>query len=797
MASNVGLPEGFEVEYSPSGLPEGFEVVEPFKGIDLTPSGLAHQASNILAAPFIAAKEGVGLKEAYDIGNRRLEEFNKMKEQKHPLLHKMDKLNDYAFDTAVYSKLPFLRAGAGANLATKGAVGLGNAAIQGGIPGLLEGAKEGQALEGAGVGTGIAGAINAIAPRGLKFINEATRKALENPAFQKATAKTLQAFTSVPEDYTKLALEKELAGNSILNGVFDADTAYRPIEQKLREAKGMLPTDADFGQEFYKQGQKAIAGIEKLQADAGQKIQDVLGNISKKQGVNIEPLRNKIQRNIESYAMGGDYNPVKVKARKDIQNVYDALGIKSQAEKVEDVANYLNNEKLSSAEALRGGFDKEKEDIAFSVLAQATGKDKKWLKSQLNAAMPKMSTQKRQEFIQELLDGTADKIDNIDPSWAQYFPELNSYNLQGEGAKGEEIARNMFDRIMGKNYISSLATPEELAINQANKQYDDLLGRLAQNPTKQGYNKAFEEIPSVVQNLDETTAQMYIDKLGQNIADVENILNPQVKPIDLHNLKETLYDTANYETAGGIRNNALKGMANDINQYLRNLYPEYRKPNDAFATLKNVEYALGGPAGINANTIGGKLSNYGSKSNIESGLDNRLKAVNDILPPEYQFLKNTKDTIKSRDEIREINRLINGQYERNPKLLANRTDEAFENALTNLQTKTGINFIDDLNATRAREALEKWFPGQGGGSGSEQGFGNLLRTSLVGGLPTAAALTHNPATLFGLLSVSPKFTAQGTIKNLGRLYNTDLSKYLNPEVRKILTPMLIQGVYNE
>ena len=556
-----------------------FDDVEESKGIDLTPSGLVKKAVSYPAAALGTAIYGGDFEENRQKALKATEEFKPAKG-----------LMDFAVDTAVYSKLPMLRGGGVAR-------GVGNAVIQGGVPGLLEGAKEGQALEGAGAGTAVAGGVNAVAPRGLKFINEATRKVLENPTLQKGVAKTLQAFTSVPEDYSRLALEREFAGDSILKGKFDADTAYQPIERKLREAKEMLPTDADFGQEFYKQGQKAIQGMEKLKNEAGQKIQDVLGKISQKEAIDINPLRNRIQRTVEGFAQGGDYNAAIAKAGKDIANVGDVLG--------------------------------------------------------------------------------------------------------------------------------AIDTPK--------------------------------------------------------------------KPIDLHNLKETLYDTANYDTAGGIRNNALKGMANDINQYLRNKFPEYQKPNDIFSTIKDVEYSLGGSAGISPNTIGGKLSNYGAKGNIESGLDNRIKAVNDILPQEYQFLKDTKNTIKARDEIREINRLINGQYERNPRLLANRTDEAFENALNDLQKKTGINFMDELNATRAREALEKWFPGQGGGSGSEQGFGNLLRTSLVGGLPTAAALTHNPAALFGLLSVSPKFAGQGTIKNLGRLYNTDLSKYLSPEVLRVLNPVLTQG----
>ena len=71
----------------------------------------------------------------------------------------------------------------------------------------------------------------------------------------------------------------------------------------------------------------------------------------------------------------------------------------------------------------------------------------------------------------------------------------------------------------------------------------------------------------------------------------------------------------------------------------------------------------------------------------------------------------------------------------------------------------------------AKAFIQQYFPGQGGGSGSSQGFGNLLRTALIGGSPTAAVVTGNPAALAGLALVSPKIMAKGTIKNIGKLNN--------------------------
>ena len=128
---------------------------------------------------------------------------------------------------------------------------------------------------------------------------------------------------------------------------------------------------------------------------------------------------------------------------------------------------------------------------------------------------------------------------------------------------------------------------------------------------------------------------------------------------------------------------------------------------------------------------------------------------------------------------------MSSAYERNPRLLGNRTDEGAEKALEYLQNNSKINFMNELNNARAREALEALLPGQGGGSGSAQGFGNLLRTSLMGGLPTLSVLTHNPLTMAGLATVSPRIMAKGTIQNIGSLYQ-NIGKEIPDYVRRLM-----------
>ena len=724
------------------------------KGIDLTPSGIANTISSNIAAgisaPIDALHYNKPIGEAFSEAKDRIDTARAN--------DKAARVQDFLTDMAGYYALPVLRGGGAARF-------LGNAAIQGGIPGAAESLKRGgNAVGGAGVGTGIVAALQGITPQAGKIVN----KALESDVIKKNLPKILEGLTSVPAEYSERALEKELAGQSILNGKFDADTAYIPIERKLRQAKDMLPTAEDFAGEYYNLGKKAAEGFENLKNAAGQEISEMLGKLGN-EPVDIGGLKNSLEGLINSYAKGGTVNPAEIRAGRDLEQVKDLLGIKSKQDTAKELGNYYNSNKIG---AISGGeMDKEAERIAFDILSQATGKDARWLKSQLNANLPKQSTQKRQEFIQELLDSTADKIDNIDPLWQQYFPEFNFENLQGGGADTSELVRGLFDKILNKDFKNTqkLILPEEMQFEELGKQYNNLMGKVAANPSKKVVNESYNSLQQFIKDMPDDLKEYFSIKYADDIESLQNIAEPKVKPIDLHNIKELLYDIANYDTAGGIRNDAIKGVANQINNFIRHIEPNYQRPNDIFSLIKSVEKDAGG---LNVNTLGKKIADIGSKGNLVSGLDARLKNIDYLLPSQSKFFKQAQSINAERDAIDNINRTIGQQYERNPRLLANRTDEGFETAINDLQKRTGVNFMDELNDTRAREALEKFFPGQGGGSGSSQGFGNLLRTALLGGSPVAAVTMHNPAALAGLGVVSPKLMAKGTIKNIGKLSET-------------------------
>nr|DAY81784.1 MAG TPA: hypothetical protein [Caudoviricetes sp.] len=454
-----------------------------------------------------------------------------------------------------------------------------------------------------------------------------------------------------------------------------------------------------------------------------------------------------------------------------------------------------------------------KEDYAksFSNIAQKakTGMDKKLLEKnvELNNVIRNMPQEASDiSALRESIDTGLGKYQfgDINPALEEAGGVINKAKKQlgYQGSDDIKTALNNYvndynvksglggtlDKIMGRNFRKQAINPTEQMILEADANYSNILSNLTRNPNEQGYTEAYKALNTLTQNMDDYTKQLYAERLMNDIDNIENIVNPKIKPATLHGIKEELYDKANFgaDNFGNYGNSGIKSVAADINQYLRNTNPEYGKINDELKLLNSVKYDVGGPQGLNANTLAGKLKNIGSEGNTLTNLDNRLKNIDTLVDNEYKFYneaKNLADTQRAQDEML---KLIGGrQYQRNPRLLGNINDEARNNALNDLQRMTGSKFMDNLEDIRAREALEKFFPGQGGGSGSAQGFGNLLRTSIIGGAPATALYTHNPATLLGLLSISPKFAAQGTIRNLGAIYN-NLDKIPSETVIKLL-----------
>ena len=134
----------------------------------------------------------------------------------------------------------------------------------------------------------------------------------------------------------------------------------------------------------------------------------------------------------------------------------------------------VNSNFKSKTEEKPPEIEKDHKKMAYDIVSKATGKSKTWLKSQLEGKAG-LSTQKRRDTIQKLIDNSGDKIDEFDPAWAKYFGGHDFYN-NSELNQGVDLANEALDRILGKKFnIPKTISPEEEYYTDISKKYDHAL----------------------------------------------------------------------------------------------------------------------------------------------------------------------------------------------------------------------------------------------------------------------------------------------------------------------------------
>ncbi len=741
------------------------------KTVNLSPSNIMHEVSDTLGAGIVApvkmAKDNQTYSEAFNAIKQDLKDERQN--------YMLSKVGDSLLDMGVYSRVnPFKIAYPIVNVGANGAV---QGALINEIDSLKnKGLNLSENLKDLGFGGAIGAGTGAIGAYSLgKLAN-----GIESPWFQNKLANAIEFLTSVPKKYTDRALKAEMSGTSILGNNFNADATYKRIGDMLRQAKDRLPNKEEFSMQFNKLGKKAYDGFNEKQVELEQKIREVLNKMEESQNtLDIQNLRNSLKDTINSFANGGNINPALETAGREIKDVKRLLGIMTPEEKTNALNGLLKPVKEKAG--FTDTFDNEAESIALDLLSQQTGKDKAYLRMILKASQPQHAKQMQFESLMNEVETKPFDVLNVDGSrYYSKFPEL--YQIMEDSTSNKDFMTNLASRVSGRNFKKYNYDNDPLAstIEESDKRFTDIASKFiedVQNPnvSELAYSNALNNFNKQFNGLDDTLKDEYLIDLTKLFDDTDNLLNPKVKAIDLHNIKELLYDKANYDISNsGIRNNALKAMANDINQTLRNANPEYAQANDTYKLLKDVEQAFGGAQGVNPNTIASKLMAYGDKGNILSNMDTRLRNLDAVVDTPNKFFLETKDLKKRMNSVDDILAEIgNKGYERNPRLMDNFNDTRREDALRLLQQKTGVNFVDDLENARAREAFEKLTPGQGGGSGSSQGYANLFRnaltTSIAGSIGGGWQGSLGGAML-GLLGSSPKIMGKGTIKNLGALY---------------------------
>ena len=495
------------------------------KGIDLTPSGLVKGGLASVLAPIRGAMYGEDYKTAR---KNALANAEKIKP--------VGGAGDFLIDMLGYSQLPVLRGSGALNF-------VGNAAIQGGVPAAIESLKRGgNALEGAGVGTGIAGTLQTI-PKIGGLLSKGADKGIElSGRLGQIKPETLKQV--IKPDSKALEMTSEDASNALL----DVTKQIRENFDTLRNARGQAVDDA-----IAKLGDKTKRF----------ELKDLLGD--------IKGTFDQYQKDL--------VNP----ARQLAGGLEDELTrvVKTGTENPSKYYEYVPETKSPY-------YSKEKEQEAFNILSEATGKPVNWLKSQLNANTFENGVGKRKEFIENLIGKTDDKLEILGN---EYFDGNKFYkpsDLSEVGA-GQEIAQKAFDDIVNKRFNVYTDDPLNRAINQADSGYKELLSKIAQNPrNEEVYNQAYPELQKIIDGLPEELQAQYTNEFFTALDDIYNKANT-VSPLSLQGIKETIGKMSKWgdETAKGYAEPITKQIYGKYMDRLSELSPEVSAANKAFSDLMN------------------------------------------------------------------------------------------------------------------------------------------------------------------------------------------------------------------
>lgn len=280
------------------------------RGVDLTPSGLIEKGANAAASALLTPVEMIRSREinpvnAYkNVYNQNIENMQRAREQS-PIL---SGAADFAQDMAGYTALPILRGSGFGNF-------IGNAAIQGGIPGALEGLKEGEnPLKSAGTGTGIAAGIQ-----------------------------------SVPYVGRLLSRPASYIGKKLVQGLTDLKPAT--LEQLVKPNSQALDLTEDTAQNLLMNTTERVQrDYKNLLDNAGLEVQKAALNLPEERGVFASSLKNSLDDIYNGYSTSGiqEINP----AFNNAGDIYDNInglieagttGEKVSAKNLNDIMGNIKN----------------------------------------------------------------------------------------------------------------------------------------------------------------------------------------------------------------------------------------------------------------------------------------------------------------------------------------------------------------------------------------------------------------------------------------------------------------------
>ena len=297
--SGLSEQEFSDMDNIANGIEQPQEPIKAGISVDVTPSGLYKGSQNVIgsaiAAPFIAKRDNISVKDAFSKNMDKVREWRK--ENPTPV-------QDFLVDTVGYTGLTAIPGlepvgiAKNAALGTKIGTGLANAAKLGAIPGALEGLKNGIGEAGLGAlgGTALAGGLLAGIPIVGKVAKEGGKLL---PYVGGGVAKTLGRLNpKTLEVATKpgskaLDLTPEQAQNLLMN-----------TTEKVR---------ADYNQ---------------LLTDKGNQVGQLLGNLPEGAQIRAKDLLQDYDKIYNNYSLSKNpaLNPARNATTKELARIEDLLG---------------------------------------------------------------------------------------------------------------------------------------------------------------------------------------------------------------------------------------------------------------------------------------------------------------------------------------------------------------------------------------------------------------------------------------------------------------------------------------
>jgi len=165
----------------------------------------------------------------------------------------------------------------------------------------------------------------------------------------------------------------------------------------------------------------------------------------------------------------------------EISNIQPSINfddIDDESVKELPMPTFENEAKFDELQKPKEEIDKEYKNAAYQILQQATGKNKVWLKTQLEGK----NSKKGSELIENLINDVGDKLDiNYNPEWNKYFGKSHlddtntGYNLAIEALKKIQTHDWTLPEDRVNNHYYGLAKDQVMEYNKYKSKVADVI----------------------------------------------------------------------------------------------------------------------------------------------------------------------------------------------------------------------------------------------------------------------------------------------------------------------------------